>query len=103
MASWSEFHGDPRKSYYLFLRQGYGRPAHAAHTAVKRIDNMVLELQGDRCAPAVSKHAMAAHLLGLLTEIRMSLTCLWTSLRETGTPQSAKAKNRMPSRFSQAS
>ena len=103
MASWSEFHSDPRKSYYLFLRQGYGRPAHAAHAAVKRIDGMVIELRGARCERAMSRLATAARLPGLLIEIRMSLTRVWTSLRGTGTPQSAKAKNRMPSRFSQAS
>jgi len=104
MASWSDFHSDPRKSYYLFLRQGYGSPAHAAYAAVKRIDGMVLELQGARCERAMSGPATAARMLGRLTEIRMSLTRVWTSLCGTGTPRSAEATNRMSSRrFSQAS
>jgi hypothetical protein len=44
MASWSEFHTDPRKSYYLFLRQEYQHPACVAHACVKRIDRMIAEL-----------------------------------------------------------
>ena len=43
--AWSDFHGDPRKSYYLFLRQGYQYSAHAAHARLKCIDSMVVDLQ----------------------------------------------------------
>ena len=45
MASWSDFHTDPRKSYYLFLRQEYQHPAWVAHARVKHIDSMIAELQ----------------------------------------------------------
>jgi hypothetical protein len=45
MASWSDFHTNPRKSYYLFLRQEYQHPACVAHARVKGIDRMIAELQ----------------------------------------------------------
>jgi hypothetical protein len=55
MAAWSEFHTDPRKSYYLFLRQGYERPARVAYAQVKRIDIMIAELQQPPSHPAPLK------------------------------------------------
>ena len=50
MSAWNAFHDDPRISYYLFLRQGYERPAREAYAKVKRTDAMVVGLQGDRRA-----------------------------------------------------
>lgn len=45
MMMWNEFHTDPRKSYYLFLRQGYRCSALTAYEKVKSIDAMVAALQ----------------------------------------------------------
>src|SRR5688500_12591495 len=42
---WSEFHTNPRKSYYLFLRQGYRHTALTAYLKVKSMDSMVATLQ----------------------------------------------------------
>jgi hypothetical protein len=44
---WNEFHTDPRKSYYLFLRQGYHCSAQTAYAKLKSIDAMVLALRQD--------------------------------------------------------
>ena len=44
---WNEFHTDPRKSYYLFLRRGYSCSALTAYAKVKSIDAMVAALQQD--------------------------------------------------------
>ena len=51
MASWNEFHTDPRKSYYLFLRQEYQHPACIAHARVKGIDSMIAELHASCPTP----------------------------------------------------
>jgi hypothetical protein len=72
MASWSEFHTDPRKSYYLFLRQEYQHPACVAHARVKRIDRMIAELETP--ASSCGWTWLAASLLG---SIGMLLKRLW--------------------------
>ena len=42
MPNWDELHSDPRISYYLFLRRGYGCAASEAHTRLKQMDAYVL-------------------------------------------------------------
>ena len=42
---WSDFHRNPRVSYYLSLRREYTRSATEAFRAVNRIDAMVVGLQ----------------------------------------------------------
>jgi hypothetical protein len=51
MIMWNEFHTNPRKSYYLFLRQGYRCSALTAYAKVKDIDAMVAALQQDPYRP----------------------------------------------------
>src|SRR5690242_12924347 len=51
MRKWSDFHSDPRKSYYLFLRQGYACPAHEAHARVKWVEAMVTSLEPSAPGP----------------------------------------------------
>jgi hypothetical protein len=81
MASWSDFHTDPRKSYYLFLRQGYACSARTAYMRLKQIDAMVLGL---RCsngeAVAVSWLATLTYLLGAFSAGQMSLKQVWASI-----------------------
>jgi hypothetical protein len=103
MASWSEFHPDPRKSYYLFLRQGYACLAHQAHERVKQTDAMIMGLQDcPREARAESRLADVMYMLGTPRTVRMSLTHLWESITGVRTAGSSKSQNRLPSRFSQA-
>ena len=102
MATWSDFHSDPRKSYYLFLRQGYGCPAHAAHARVKRLDRMVLDLQDEsHNAAATSWLASFTRLLGLVSASWISLKRLWESVPLRHAPAPARAESRVASRFSQ--
>ena len=85
---WSDFHSDPRKSYYLFLRNGYGCPAHVAHARVKQVDAMITSLQDnarERRATMVLTALMG--LAGAIGRARMSLKRLW--------------EHRLASRFSQ--
>jgi hypothetical protein len=100
MASWRQFHPDPRKSYYLFLRQGYGCPAHVAHARVKQVDAMIIGLQ-DSPREAMWL-ASVMNLLGAVRQARMSLIYLWESLTGGPLAGSPKPDNRLPSRFSQA-
>ena len=44
-AMWSDFHRNPRVSYYLSLRTEYRRSAADAFRAVNRIDAMVVKLE----------------------------------------------------------
>ena len=90
MVMWSDFHPDPRKSYYLFLRQGYGCPAHVAHARVKQVDAMIMYLQdrpGESGAKAWLTTVMC--LAGVVARARISLKRVW--------------EQRLSSRFSQAS
>jgi hypothetical protein len=81
MASWSEFHSDPRKSYYLFLRQGYACSARAAHLRVKQIDSMVVGLQCSKeDAAAISRLASLTYLLGVFSAAQISLKQVWANL-----------------------
>jgi len=48
MSAWNEYHSDPRISYYRHLRNAQGLAAREAHARVKRMDAMVVGLQGDR-------------------------------------------------------
>jgi hypothetical protein len=102
MTMWSDLHPDPRKSYYLFLRQGYGCPARVAHARVKQIDAMIMGLRDSpREARATSWLASVMCLLDLAGRGRMSLTRLWKNLTGAGAG-SPKPENRLSSRFSQA-
>jgi hypothetical protein len=51
MATWHEFHDNPRISYYLFLRRVRRLSALEAHATLKRADAMVVGLQGERRKP----------------------------------------------------
>lgn len=42
MPRWDELHGNPRISYYLFLRRGYHYSATEAHARVKQMDAFVV-------------------------------------------------------------
>ena len=102
MANWSDFHPDPRKSYYLFLRQGYGCAAQMAHARVKQIDAMIMGLQDSpREATAKSWLANVVYFLGATARSRMSLTRLWESVRRTRAAESPKPENQLSSRLSQ--
>jgi hypothetical protein len=71
MTSWNEFHSDPRKSYYLSLRQGYRCSAREAHAKVKRTDAMVVGLQRRPYETnAVVSVAAVVRLLGCITAAR---------------------------------
>ena len=48
MKRWSEFHSDPRISYYLSLRRDYLCSASQAHDKVKRFDRLVVGIRLDR-------------------------------------------------------
>ena len=45
---WSDFHRDPRISYYLFLRQEYRCSAREAYLKLRQIDAMVVALNAPR-------------------------------------------------------
>ena len=76
--AWSDFHGDPRKSYYLFLRQGYQYPAHAAHARLKCIDSMVLDLQDParRRLPSICRQGVGSLVRGMGV-VGQSLKRMW--------------------------
>lgn len=81
MVSWSDFHHDPRTSYYLFLRQDYACPAHAAYARVKRVDAMVASLEKTpREAAALSGLSTLTHLLGVATHLTHAARRLWRCL-----------------------
>ena len=89
MVTWTDFHTDPRKSYYLFLRNGYACPAHLAHARVKQVDAMIMGLHDS--PRQVRARVLLIALMGLAGAIgrtRMSLKRLW--------------EHRLASRFSQA-
>jgi hypothetical protein len=89
MVAWTDFHTDPRKSYYLFLRKGYECPAHLAHARVKQVDAMIMGLHDS--PREVRARVLLIALMGLAGAIgraRMSLKRLW--------------EHRLASRFSQA-
>ena len=73
---WSDFHRNPRISYYLSLRRDYTRSATEAFRAVNRIDAMVVGLQ-QRGPDQTSCHRSTAALRKLALE---ALQCL-SSLR----------------------
>ena len=75
MANWSEFHTDPRKSYYLFLRQEYQHPACVAHARVKRIDRMIAELE----APSPSS-GWTWPAASLLRSVELLARRLWAQM-----------------------
>jgi hypothetical protein len=89
MVTWTDFHTDPRKSYYLFLRQGYECPAHLAHARVKQVDAMIMGLRDSprEVRARVLLIALMA-LAGAIGRARMSLKRLW--------------EHRLAARFSQA-
>jgi hypothetical protein len=76
--AWSDFHGDPRKSYYLFLRQGYQYSAHAAHARLKCIDSMVVDLQNPTPGwlPAFCRQGMSSLVRGIAV-VGQSLKRMW--------------------------
>ena len=101
MHTWNEFHSDPRKSYYLFLRRGYQCSARAAHAKVRQIDAMVVGLQRESCdGVAVSWLAAVTNVLGLFTSLRRS----WEQLCRRALPWRSvmppHAQKRLASRFS---
>jgi hypothetical protein len=92
MAYWSDFHSDPRTSYYLFLRQGYACPAHVAHARVKRVDAMVASLGGSRReAAAIAGLSALTQLLGVASHLRSAVHRLRESLFSSNEAGSAKA------------
>ena len=52
MATWRDYHSDPRISYYLYLRHVCCLTALEAHAKVQRMDAMVVGLQIDFLADA---------------------------------------------------
>ena len=81
MVSWSDFHNDPRTSYYLCLRQGYACPAYAAYARVKWVDAIVASLEKTpREAAALSGLSTLTHLLGIATDLRHAARRLWRYL-----------------------
>ena len=100
MENWSDFHSDPRKSYYLFLRQGYGCPAHEAHARVKWVDAMVTSLE--MTSPGVGEAcslASRAHLLRAVSACTMALHRVWTSVYRTAATRHGKAPRALRSNF----
>jgi len=74
MAAWTDFHSDPRTSYYLFLRRGYECPAHLAHARVKQVDAMIMNLEDsprERRAAVLLTALMG--VAGAIGRARMSL------------------------------
>ena len=63
MLAWNEFHTDPRISYYRYLRNAHGLAAREAHSLVKRMDAMVVGLQGDRRRNSWSSRLVSSPVL----------------------------------------
>jgi hypothetical protein len=68
---WSDFHRNPRVSYYLSLRREYTRSATEAFRAVNRIDAMVVGLQQPGRVQTSSRRLAA----GLREVTREALQC----------------------------
>ena len=102
MATWSDFHPNPRKSYYLFLRQGYGCPAHVAHARVKQFDAMIMRLDDrSREARAISWLAAVVYSMSAAGRARKSLRRMWESMTGPRALGSPKRGSRLSSRFPQ--
>jgi hypothetical protein len=100
MNMWNQFNDDPRKSYYLFLRQGYRLSAHAAHAKVKRIDAMVIALQYDQVAV---KTPIRVGLIRYIDTMRRTAESLLRTLCGRSGAVPPAAEEWLASRFSHVS
>jgi hypothetical protein len=100
MRNWSDFHSDPRKSYYLFLRQGYGCPAREAHARLKRVDGMVLMLQTGLPGPSSPAGVTPfAYLRRAANACSTSVQRVWGSFGPNGRTCQTKARRAISSKF----